>query len=310
LADHSLIVAEARFILNRDLSRRPKLGLSLSASNDFHQATAELFIKNQVHALEWSFDSRWNGVIVESWCQDLINRFSQSEALIGHGVTLSPLSARFSKRQERWLARTREEFECRKYVHASEHFGFSEAGPIEFGAPLAVPMNTESLHKGKEMMKRFADATQCPVGLENLAFAFGIEDTKRQGDFINQLITSVDGFLLLDLHNIYCQVENFRISEKVLLDSYPLSKVREIHLSGGSWTPSVSGKRPAVRRDTHDDSVPQEVFNLAALALKLCPDIEFVILERLGNTMLDPESQQEFRDDFKTIQEILELSYV
>jgi uncharacterized protein (UPF0276 family) len=85
--------------------------------------------------------------------------------------------------------------------------------------------------------------------------------------------------------------------------------VREIHLSGGSWSQSVSGKRVAVRRDTHDDSVPQEVFNLATLALKLCPNIEFVILERLGNTMTDPESQREFRDDFETMEEILELCY-
>jgi uncharacterized protein (UPF0276 family) len=147
------------------------------------------------------------------------------------------------------------------------------------------------------------------VGLENLAFAFGIEDVKRQGDFIDHLISDVNGFLLLDLHNIYCQLENFAISELELLNLYPLSKVREIHISGGSWSHSVSGKRAAVRRDSHDDSVPQEVFNLATLALKLCPSIKFVILERLGNTMMDPESQLQFREDFETMKEILELCY-
>ena len=156
------------------------------------------------------------------------------------------------------------------------------------------------------MMKRYADATQCPVGLENLAFAFGIEDVQRQGDFIDQLISAVDGFLLLDLHNIYCQVENFGVPELELLKSYPLSKVREIHISGGSWSPSITGKRAAVRRDTHDDGVPQEVFNLATLALKLCPNIEFVILERLGYTMIDCESQEAFRDDFEVMEQILE----
>ncbi len=88
----------------------------------------------------------------------------------------------------------------------------------------------------------------------------------------------------------FLPTRNFDVPELELLNSYPLSKVREIHLSGGSWSPSVSGKRLAVRRDTHDDSVPQEVFNLATLALKLCPNIEFVIMERLGHTMLDQES--------------------
>ncbi len=290
-------------------SKKPKLGLSLMPTDDFRQATDELFQSNKVNALEWSFDLPLNGVAVEPWCSELLNKYSEANALTGHGVNLSPLSAQFSERQEAWLAYTQQEFKSRKYVHASEHFGFSEAGPIAHGAPLAVPMNAESLHIGKEMLKRYTDATQCTVGLENLAFAFGLEDVKRQGDFIDQLITAVDGFLLLDLHNIYCQVANFGVPELELLNSYPLSKVRELHLSGGSWSASVSGSRAAVRRDTHDDGVPQEVFNLAALAPKLCPNIEFVILERLGNTMTDPESQQEFREDFETIEEILEFSY-
>ena len=290
-------------------NQKPKLGLSLTPTEDFHQATAELFENDLVKAIEWSFDFVWNGVKVDDWCMEILERFSQSGALIGHGVNLSPLSARLSERQKSWLDFARQEFSKRNYIHASEHFGFSEGGPIAQGAPLAVPMNTESLLVGKEMLKRYADATQCPVGLENLAFAFGMEDVKRQGEFIDQLITEVDGFLLLDLHNIFCQIANFGVSELELLNSYPLSKVRELHIAGGSWSPSVSGKRIAVRRDTHDDGVPQEVFNLATLALKLCPNVEFVILERLGQTMQEPEAQEEFRDDFETMQQILEILY-
>lgn len=288
---------------------KPKLGLSLMAAEDFHQATAQLFECNQVEVLEWSFDYPWNGVIVDSRSQDIIDRFSASNALIGHGVTLSPLSARFTERQQNWLASAKEEFKNRNYIHASEHFGFADAGPIEKGAPLSVPMNAQSLRQGKEMMKRFADSTQSPVGLENLAFAFCVEDVKRQGEFIDQLISAVDGFLLLDLHNVFCQIANFELPELELLNSYPLAKVREIHISGGSWSPSVSGTRVAVRRDTHDEGVPQEVFNLAALALKLCPNIEFVILERLGHTMPELESQKEFRDDYETMREIIDVCY-
>ncbi len=288
---------------------KPRLGLSLMPTDDFHEATASLFQNNKVEALEWSFDLTLNGVVIEPWAQELIDKFSAISALTGHGVNLSPLSARFSQRQKDWLEYAQKEFRTRKYVHASEHFGFSEAGPIKQGAPLSVPMNKESLSTGKEMMKRYADATGCPVGLENLAFAFSLDDVKKQGEFIDELISSVDGFLLLDLHNIYCQIANFGVSELELLNSYPLSKVREIHLSGGSWSPSVSGKRAAVRRDTHDDGVPQEVFNLSALALKLCPNIEFVILERLGNTMFALDEQQEFRDDFESIEQILEYCY-
>lgn len=279
-------------------------------TEDFQQATSALFADNKVEALEWSFDKTLVGFKITPWLGSLLDKFSDANALTGHGVNLSMLSGRLSPRQEEWLAFASEEFRNRKYVHASEHFGFSEAGPIAYGAPLSVPMDAHTLSIGKDMMNRYADATQCPVGLENLAFAFTLDEVKRQGEFIDQLISSVDGFLLLDLHNIFCQVANFGIPEKELLDSYPLDKVREIHLSGGSWSPSVSGKRLAVRRDTHDDAVPQEVFNLTALALKLCPNTQFVFLERLANTMRDSEAQSEFREDYETIKEILEACYV
>lgn len=291
------------------VKQKPKLGLSVMPSDDFRQASQSMFEKNQVEVVEWSFDFSWIAGEIPPWCVDIVNKFSRSNALIGHGVNLSPLSARFSPRQAEWLAKAREEFKARNYTHASEHFGFSEAGPIAHGAPLAVPMTEESLRLGKEMMKRYADATQCPVGLENLAFAFSLDDVKRQGEFIDQLISEVDGFLLLDVHNIYCQLANFNVSALDLLKSYPLSKVREIHISGGTWSESESRTRVAVRRDTHDDSVPQDVFNLAALALKLCPNVAFVIFERLGWTMMEEESQAEFREDFETIAEIVDATY-
>ena len=292
------------------LGKKPKLGLSLMPTDDFRQATKALFAEDKVEALEWSFDKTLVGFSFDSWSAQIVDKFSKAGALTGHGVNLSVLSDCFSQRQQDWLDHAREEFRNRKYVHASEHFGFAEAGPIAYGAPLAVPMDAHSLHIGKEMMKRYAEATQCPVGLENLAFAFSMEDVKRQGEFIDELISSVDGFLLLDLHNIFCQVANFDIPERELLDSYPLAKVRELHLSGGSWSPSVSGKRLAVRRDTHDDAVPQEVFNLTALALKLCPNTEFVFLERLANTMPEAQDQSDFREDFETMKEIMEVCCV
>lgn len=289
---------------------KPKLGLSLMSTPDFQQASAELFESGKVEVVEWSFDNAFNGAFIEPWCQDIVDRYSDSNALLGHGVTLSPLSVRFSRRQQDWLVGAAEEFRRHNYIHASEHFGFSEAGPVAHGAPLAVPMNSATLKSGKEMMKRFAEVTRLPVGLENLAFAFCMEDVKRQGEFIDHLLSDVDGFLLLDLHNLYCQQLNFNIPAIELLESYPLDRVREIHISGGSFSPSISGRRIFVRRDTHDEQVPQEVLELAVHALKRCPEIEYVIYERLGYTMEDEESQAEYREDFETLAQLLEMIYV
>ena len=98
---------------------KPKLGLSLMPTEDFEQATVSLFQNNQVHAIEWSFDFAWNSAVVSEWCEGILDEFSDKGALTGHGVNLSPLSARFSKRQEQWLEFAKEEFRSRKYVHQS-----------------------------------------------------------------------------------------------------------------------------------------------------------------------------------------------
>jgi hypothetical protein len=47
--------------------------------------------------------------------------------------------------------------------------------------------------------------------LENLALSFSVDDVKHQGEFLEKLVEPVNGFLILDLHNLYCQSHNFDI---------------------------------------------------------------------------------------------------
>jgi hypothetical protein len=78
--------------------------------------------------------------------------------------------------------------------------------------------------------------------------------------------------------------------------------VQEIHISGGSWSqPSREYSSDRIRRDTHDDFVPDDVFALLPLSLKKCPNVEAVILERLGGTMTQEAEQIRFREDFRTL---------
>src|SRR6185295_16105907 len=90
-------------------------------------------------------------------------------------------------------------------------------------------------------------------------------------------------FIILDLHNIYCQIHNFNIEFDNIIDLFPLHRVREIHISGGSWEDShiIPGKK--IRRDTHDDSVPEEVFGLLELSIHRCPNLKYVVLEQLSS---------------------------
>lgn len=51
------------------------------------------------------------------------------------------------------------------------------------------------------------------IGLENLALAFGPKDVEDQGRFIADLLQPFGehGVLLLDLHNLYCQIVNWNL---------------------------------------------------------------------------------------------------
>jgi hypothetical protein len=271
---------------------------------EFASATLPMFAAGEVDCIEWTFDVGWGSEGIPDWCDDLLSTYSAEGRLFGHGVSYSPLTAQWQERQEQWLDRLNQEVATRNYRHITEHFGFMSAGDFHRSAPLPVPMNEETIAIGQDRLRKLADASGCTVGLENLAFAFGVQDVENQGAFLDALLRPVDGILLLDLHNIYCHACNFDSSAQELLANYPLDLVREIHLSGGSWSSSSVDDGEPIRRDTHDDQVPERLFSDLEWILGQCPKIEVVILERLGNT-LSERSAERFRADYLCIKEVV-----
>lgn len=286
--------------------RRPLLGLSMMAEAEFISAIMPLLQSNSVEVLEWSFDTFYN-MEEPSWLGDLLNFYAENNRLIGHGVYYSLFDAQWSERQEMWLSQLKQEFQKRKYNHITEHFGFMNTENFHQGVPLPVSLHSKTLEIGKDRLCRLQDAVQVPVGIENLAFSFSLDDVMEQGMFLDQLTEDVDGFLILDLHNIYCQSCNFEVEMQDIIKLYPLNKVREIHLSGGSWQESAYGKKP-VRRDTHDDSIPEEILLILPSILSQCENLEYMIIERLGHTINTEEKRNRFLDDFDKVRALIDSS--
>ncbi|MBD1909779.1 MULTISPECIES: DUF692 family multinuclear iron-containing protein [unclassified Leptolyngbya] len=270
---------------------------------DFFQASQPLFEAGAVQVLEWSFDMGWEADLPD-WVTHLLEFYSQRDRLLGHGVTYSLLSAQWEEAQDQWLKNLQEECKRYRYRHISEHFGWMAAGNFVQSAPLPLPLTADTLRLGCDRLNCLAAAAKVPIGLENLAFAFGQRDVEEQGTFLDQLLAHVQGFLVLDLHNLYCQIHNFQQSPEALLKRYPLHRVRELHISGGSWSKSASSDS-MIRRDTHDGPVPEMVFELLAIALQHCSHVEAVIFERLGHTLSTETEQQQWRQDFQRIQQIV-----
>lgn len=277
---------------------QPWLGLSLMPEDTFRTAAAPLFAAGEVEALEWSFDVGW-GAQLAPWLRALLTHYAASGRLFGHGVHYSPLSAAWEPRQAHWLDALTVELDRRSYVHVSEHFGFMTAPPFARGAPLPPPRGPATLAVGRDRLRRLRARLRCPLGLENLALAWNRGEALAHGAFLDDLLEHPDDFLVLDVHNLYCQAGNFGIAADVLLHSLPLERAKEIHISGGSWLSAWPGAARRVRCDTHDECVPDEVFELLRMALAACRDVRVVIFERLGQTIRSAADAEAFRRDYR-----------
>ena len=269
-------------------------------------AALPLFESEKIEAIEWSFDTLFQHEAVPDWFMELIKEFSQERRLIGHGVFFSLFSGKWSSAQQDWLrhlAALSKEFQ---FDHITEHFGFMTGEDFHQGAPISIPFTPATLALGQDRLKRIQAAAGCPVGLENLAFAYSLDEVKKHGAFLDQLVESVNGFIILDLHNLYCQIHNFELDFAEIIPLYPLDRVREIHISGGSWQDSRLAARRKIRRDTHDEAVPKEVFGLLERAIPQCPNLKYVVLEQLGTGLKTEESRRLFRQDFLQMAQIVQ----
>lgn len=271
-------------------------------------ASLPLFEREQIEAVEWSFDALFKNDGLPDWFSDLIQEFSSQNRLIGHGVYFSLFSGKWMPEQQDWLNKLKSLTEKFQFDHITEHFGFMTGANFHKGAPLSIPLTDSTMALGIDRLQRIQDACHCPVGLENLAFSYSLDEVRRQGNFLEKLVEKINGFIILDLHNFYCQIHNFDIDFDTLIDLYPLNRVREIHISGGSWDPQLTATGKKVRRDTHDDAVPEEVFKLLSAVIPKCENLKFVVLEQLGTALDTDKKRMDFQNDFLKMDAIVKRS--
>ena len=287
-----------------------KILSSVACNLDTHilNACLPLLEEGKVEAIEWAFDALYQRVEIPGWFESLLQAYSTAGRLVGHGIFFSLFSGKWSPDQAGWLQSLKKACNHYRFDHITEHFGFMSGRDFHHGAPLPVPYNKTVLAIGIDRLKRVADTCRCPVGLENLAFSYSQEEVKRHADFLQQLLEPVNGFMILDLHNIYCQSHNFNIPFATLIDMYPMDLTREIHISGGSWDKHPMAPAGKIRRDTHDDAVPEEVFAMLEHIIPRCAALKFVVLEQLGNGLETELSRKQFYTDFLRMEQIVQAA--
>jgi len=152
-------------------------------------------------------------------------------ALSVHGVGLSIGSMRPLDQDH--LARLKAL--CDRYAPASfsEHLAWSSHGDTYFNDLLPLPYTRETLARVVEHVDDVQTALGRQLLLENPSTYIRFsESTIPEVNFLTEVSKRTGCGLLLDINNVFVSAKNHDTQPLPYLDSFPLDRVKEIHLGG------------------------------------------------------------------------------
>jgi uncharacterized protein (UPF0276 family) len=180
-------------------------------------------------------------------------------ALSVHGVGLSIGSMR--SLDQAHLARLRAL--CDRYdpESFSEHLAWSSHDDIYFNDLLPLPYTPETLARVVEHVDEVQTALGRQMLLENPAtYVRFAESTIPEVDFLIEVSKRTGCGLLLDINNVFVSAKNHDTRPLPYLDSFPLDRVKEIHLGGHDEETDEIGAPLLI--DTHGSPISAEVWAL------------------------------------------------
>ena len=164
--------------------------------------------------------------------------------------------------------------------------------------PVAIPMTSYAAGNVRSALHGLQTVVP-DVGVENSVFYFALGDPLGEPRFLSNILSEPRMHLLLDLHNVYTNAKNLGFDAEAYLARLDLSKVIEIHLSGGSPSDAAwLSTGEVMRLDAHDSAIPEEVWKLFEKTAPRCSHLRGVTIERMEGTVTEhdvPLLQDEVR---------------
>jgi uncharacterized protein (UPF0276 family) len=185
----------------------------------------------------------------------------QRYALSVHGVGLSIGSMQPLDRDH--LARLK--LLCDRYAPESfsEHLAWSSHNDVYFGDLLPLPYTQQTLVRVAEHIDEVQTALGRLMLLENPStYVRFLESTISEVDFLDEVSKRTGCGLLLDVNNVFVSAKNHGTEPLAYLDSFPLDRVREIHLGGHDVGADDVGAPLLI--DAHGSPVADVVWTLYA----------------------------------------------
>ena len=202
--------------------------------------------------------------------------------LVVHGIGLglssaSPVSEPHLERLARFVNRVRPE-------SWSEHLAFVRAGTIELEHLAAPPRSAATIAGTLANLRRVRAIVGTLPALENVASLLDPPASEYdEASWVSAIAVGSGASLLLDLHNLYVNAQNFGFGAAEYLHRVPIERVSVVHLAGGTWLETSDlGQRRRLRLDDHLHAVPNAVYSLLEEVAFRAPQALTVILERDG----------------------------
>lgn len=149
----------------------------------------------------------------------------------------------------------------------SEHLAWSSHGDVYLNDLLPVPYTQATLDRIVFHVDQVQDTLKREMLLENPSTYLQFEESYiPETEFLSEISRRTGCGLLLDVNNVFVQAVNHGTSPEQYLDTFPLVRVKEIHLGGHDEQADDTGA--ALLIDAHGAPVADPVWRLFARVIK------------------------------------------
>lgn len=159
----------------------------------------------------------------------------------------------------------------------SDHLCFTGVEHQGLGTLTPLPFSRRMVEAAANNIKQVKSSINCPFLIENISYLFTIPPYElTEAQFITEVLEKADCHLLLDITNVLNNSANFNYDAYEFMEQIPLERVLQLHLAGGKYQNDLL-------IDSHDQSLPEEVYKMLAFVLPKTPNLKGIIIERDQN---------------------------
>ena len=203
-----------------------------------------------------------------------LDRIRERYPVAMHGVSMSigstdPLNLSYLRELKALAARV-------EPAWISDHLCWTGVDGINLHDLMPLPYTEEALRHVSRRVRDVQDVLGRRLVLENVSsYVSYTQSQLQEWEFLAALAEEADCELLLDVNNVYVSSVNHGFDAHEFLAGIPAQRVRQMHLAGHQ-------RQGACLIDTHDQPVPEPVWDLYRTAVQRFPNVSTMI-ERDSN---------------------------